>query len=76
MNKFAEISKFFKSEYSLNRDGLEELFSLFEIRAYKKGDLLITAQSKEKQLRFLNKGIVRFDEEKEILVEFKFRKRD
>lgn len=73
MNKFAEISKFFKSEYSLNQDGLEELFSLFEIRAYKKGDLLITAQSKEKQLRFLNKGIVReyyLSSEKEININF------
>ena len=73
MNDFTEISKFFKSEYSLNRDGLEELFSLFEIREHKKGNLLIKAQSKEKQLRFLNKGIVReyySSPEKEININF------
>ncbi|WP_339840881.1 Crp/Fnr family transcriptional regulator [uncultured Maribacter sp.] len=73
MNSFTEISKFFKSEYSLNQDGLEELFSLFEVREHKKGSLLIQAQSKEKQLRFLNRGIVReyySNQEKEININF------
>lgn len=73
MTKFSEISKFFKSEYSLNQDGLDELFSLFKIREYKKGSLLISAQTKEKQLRFLNKGIVReyySNQEKEININF------
>lgn len=73
MNKFAEISYFFSSEYSLNHDGLEELFSLLEIREHKKGDRIIKAQSKEKQLRFLNKGIVReyySSPEKEININF------
>ncbi|MHA7060300.1 Crp/Fnr family transcriptional regulator [Aquimarina sp. M1] len=73
MTKFSEISKFFKSEYSLNQDGLDELFSLFKIREYQKGSLLILAQNKEKQLRFLNKGIVReyySNEEKEININF------
>lgn len=73
MNNFAEISKFFKSEYSLNQDGLEELFSLFEIKKHKKGSLLIKAQTKEKQLRFLNKGIVReyySNQEKEVNINF------
>ncbi|TMM53177.1 Crp/Fnr family transcriptional regulator [Maribacter algarum] len=73
MNNFAEISKFFKSEYSLNQDGLAELFSLFEINEHKKGSLLIKAQTKEKQLRFLNKGIVReyySNQEKEININF------
>lgn len=73
MTRFSEISKFFKSEYSLNQDGLDELFSLFEIKEYKKGDLLIKDQTKEKQLRFLNKGIVReyySNTEKEININF------
>ena len=73
MTKYSEISKFFKSEYSLNQDGLDELFSLFKIREYQKGSLLILAQNKEKQLRFLNKGIVReyySNEEKEININF------
>ncbi|MGB1268543.1 MAG: Crp/Fnr family transcriptional regulator [Flavobacteriaceae bacterium] len=73
MNHFNEISKFFKSEYSLNEDGLKELFSLFEIRKHKKGSLLIQTQSKEIQLRFLNEGIVReyySTQEKEININF------
>ncbi|SOE23783.1 cAMP-binding domain of CRP or a regulatory subunit of cAMP-dependent protein kinases [Spirosomataceae bacterium TFI 002] len=73
MNNFSEIAKFFKAEYSLNQDGLEELFSLFEIKKHTKGSLLIKAQSKEKQLRFLNKGIVReyySNQEKEININF------
>ena len=73
MTNFSEISKFFKSEYSLDRDGLEELFSLFRVRKHKKGSLLIEAQTKEKQLRFLNKGIVReyySNQEKEININF------
>ncbi len=73
MNKFSEISTFFKSEYSLNQDGLEELFLLIVVREHKKGHQLIKAHSKEKQLRFLNKGIVReyySSAEKEININF------
>ena len=59
MINFTEISKFFKSEYPLNQHGLEELFSLSKFKNIKKGSVLIHAQPKRKQLRFLNKGIVR-----------------
>ena len=72
-DNFTEIYKFFKSEYSLNQDGLEELFSLFEIKKHKKGSLLIQSQAKEKQLRFLNKGMVReyySNHKKEININF------
>ncbi|WP_033960479.1 Crp/Fnr family transcriptional regulator [Psychroserpens jangbogonensis] len=70
---FSEISEFFKTEYPLNQHGLEELFSLFKIEDYKKGSLLLQAETKEKQLRFLNKGIVReyySNEEKEMNINF------
>lgn len=73
MTNFTEVSKFFKSEYPLNQHGLEELFSLFKIQKHKKGSVLIQAQTREKQLRFLNKGIVReyySNEEKEININF------
>lgn len=73
MTTFLEISKFFKTEYPLNQHGLEELFSLFKIEKYSKGSLLLQANTKEKQLRFLNKGIVReyySNEEKEININF------
>ena len=59
MTKFKEISKFFETEYPLNKDGIKELFSLFEIKAFKKGTLILKANELENQLRFLNNGIVR-----------------
>jgi len=73
MTTFIEISKFFETEYPLNQHGLEELFSLFKIEKYNKGSLLLRAKTKEKQLRFLNKGIVRefySNEEKEMNINF------
>ncbi|TDQ29986.1 Crp/Fnr family transcriptional regulator [Tenacibaculum caenipelagi] len=73
MTKFAEISKFFKTEFPLNQHGLDELFSLFKTEKYAKGSILLKADTKEKKLRFLNKGIVReyyANEEKEININF------
>jgi len=54
-----EIAKFFETEYPLNQEGLKELLSLFKVRVYKKGSLILKANEEEKQLRFLNRGIVR-----------------
>jgi CRP-like cAMP-binding protein len=59
MTDFTEIHKFFETEFPLNQHGLEELFSLFKVTSYKKGSVLLHAGTKEKQLRFLNNGIVR-----------------
>ncbi|WP_439880071.1 Crp/Fnr family transcriptional regulator [Pontibacter sp. MBLB2868] len=73
MSTFTEISKFFRTEYPLNQHGLEELFSLFKVGKHKKGSLLLQANTKEKQLRFLNKGIVReyySNEGKEVNINF------
>lgn len=54
-----EISKFFETEYPLNKDGLKELLSLFKTQTIKKGNQILTANTEEKQLRFLNHGIIR-----------------
>lgn len=54
-----EISRFFETEYPLNHQGLEELLSLFKVDSYQKGSILLKAGEQEKQLRFLNKGIIR-----------------
>ena len=73
MTKFSEISNFFKTEFPLNQHGLDELFSLFKVEKHAKGSILLKADSKEKKLRFLNKGIVReyyANEEKEININF------
>ena len=73
MTDFNEISKFFETEFPLNQQGLSELFSLFTVQKHKKGSILLQAQTIEKQLRFLNKGIIReyySNREKEININF------
>lgn len=73
MANFAHISTFFETEYPLNQHELEEFFSLFNVEKHKKGSLLLKSQTKEKQLRFLNKGVVReyySNKEKEININF------
>lgn len=54
-----EISNFFETEYPLNQEGLKELLSLFKVRLYKKENLILKPGEEEKQLRFLNSGIIR-----------------
>jgi len=54
-----EISTFFETEYPLNKDGLRKLLSLFKLEKIKKGTQILNAGTKEKKLRFLNKGVVR-----------------
>lgn len=73
MKPFSEISKFFETEFPLNRHGLDELFTLFKIEKHTKGTVLLQENSKEKQLRFLNNGIVReyyANQEREININF------
>lgn len=73
MEQFTEISKFFKTEFPLNQHGLDELFSLFKVEKHAKGSILLQENSKEKQLRFLNNGIVReyyANKEREINIYF------
>ena len=59
MMKFLEISKFFETEYPLNKEGLQELFNAFSVKSSKKGSTILQIGRYENQLRFLNKGIVR-----------------
>lgn len=54
-----EISLFFETEYPLNKDGLRKLLSLFKLEKIKKGTQILNAGTKEKKIRFLNKGVVR-----------------
>lgn len=73
MEKFTEITHFFETEYPLNKHGLEELFSLFKVEKFTKGNLLLASNTTEQKLRFLNKGIVReyyANEDKEININF------
>ena len=71
--EFSEISKFFDTEYPLNKEGLTEMFSLFKKRTFKKGSRILEAGKEEKQLRFLNRGVIRefyTSSEKEININF------
>lgn len=73
MTNFTEISKFFETEFPLNKEGLKELFSLFKTESHKKGALILKENTIEKQLRFLNTGIVRefyTTDEKDININF------
>ncbi|NQX92065.1 MAG: Crp/Fnr family transcriptional regulator [Flavobacteriales bacterium] len=54
-----EISKFFETEYPLNQEGLKELLSLFRPKKFAKGSRLLEAGSTEKELRFMNSGVIR-----------------
>lgn len=54
-----EISKFFETEYPLNKEGLQELLHLFQLKHYNKGDIVLRSGAEETQLRFLNKGMLR-----------------
>lgn len=73
MTNFSEISKFFETEFPLNKDGLKELFSLFKTEKFEKGNVILKSESIERQLRFLNNGIIReyySTEEKDININF------
>ncbi len=73
MTNFSEISKFFETEFPLNKDGLKELFSLFKTENFEKGNVILKSDSVERQLRFLNNGIIReyyATEEKDININF------
>ena len=59
MTDFTEISKFFDTEYPLNKEGLQELFNAFKAKKIRKGTTILHTGKSENQLRFLNKGIVR-----------------
>ncbi|AUC16046.1 cAMP-binding protein [Tenacibaculum sp. SZ-18] len=56
---YDKVSKFFETEYPLNQHGIDELLSLFKKKYLKKGEILLKAKTTEKELRFLNSGIVR-----------------
>jgi CRP-like cAMP-binding protein len=73
MTRFAKISRFFETEFPLNKDGLKELYSLFKTKSYNKNQIILKGNTIEKQLRFLNKGIVReyySTDEKDININF------
>ena len=54
-----KLATFFATDFPLNKEGIEELLSSFKSKFFPKKSMLIRAGETEKQLRFLETGIVR-----------------
>jgi len=54
-----KLANFFKTDYPLNKEGVEELLASFETVYYKKNSLLLKSGQVEQKLKFLEKGVVR-----------------
>lgn len=59
MSSKEKLHAFFKTDYPLNKEGLNELFSSFVLKKASRGAFLIQEGRKEHSLRFLNHGIIR-----------------
>ena len=59
MNHREQIASFFETDFPLNRDGVEELISLFQVREFSKHALILQKDEFDNKLRFINKGVVR-----------------
>jgi CRP-like cAMP-binding protein len=59
MKSKIQISKFFKTDFPLNQEGVEDLIDSFEVKEYPKNSLILKKGQVEKSLRFINQGIVR-----------------
>ena len=69
----AKKSRFFESEFPLNKDVLNELYALCKTELYKKKEIILRENTVERQLRFLDEGIVReyySTDEKEVNINF------
>ena len=58
-SEFNEISQFIEATYPLNKNGLRELLELFNVNIFKKGSQVLKTNQTEKQLRFLNNGVIK-----------------
>lgn len=54
-----QIALFFKTDFPLNKEGVEELISLFKMKKYPKNTFLLQEDDFERKLRFVNKGVIR-----------------
>ncbi|MCE1188338.1 MAG: Crp/Fnr family transcriptional regulator [Ignavibacteria bacterium] len=49
----------FTTDFPLNKDGLDELYSSLTYRIFPKNSLLLSAGEREQELRFINNGCIR-----------------
>ncbi|GAB4395438.1 MAG: Crp/Fnr family transcriptional regulator [Microscillaceae bacterium] len=59
MFKPDKLLLFFSNEFPFNKEGLELFIASFELKIFKKNELILENGIPEKQLRFLDEGIVR-----------------
>ncbi len=59
MDEPDKLSLFFSAEFPFNKEGLEEFIGTFKTKQYKKGDFILKNGETEKELHFLDIGIVR-----------------
>ncbi|PWJ41054.1 Crp/Fnr family transcriptional regulator [Sediminitomix flava] len=59
MANSAKLRAFFETDFPLNKEGLEELFTAFQTEIYTKNELILRNGDSERQLRFLNSGNIR-----------------
>ena len=59
MNPEDKIFNFFTTKFPFNRDGLEEFIDAFTTKKYSKEAVIMHEDQKEKELRFLEGGIIR-----------------
>lgn len=59
MTETDKLSLFFSNEFPFNKEGLKEFVNSFVIKSHKKGEIILQNGISEKELRFLDKGIIR-----------------
>lgn len=59
MHEIDKLSLFFKTEFPLNKEGLEDFVSTFVCKSYQKGEVILRHGDTENELRFLDNGIIR-----------------
>ena len=73
MKNKEQIARFFETDFPLNKEGVNELISLFKVKEYPKNTFLLQEGDSENSLRFINKGVIREfyrSENKEININF------
>ena len=59
MNNKEQIALFFKTDFPLNKEGIEELIDAFKVKEYPKNTFLLEENAYENTLRFVNNGTIR-----------------
>lgn len=59
MTEKDKLSLFFSNEFPFNKEGLEEFINSFASKHYSKGHILLKNGKTEKELRFLDEGVIR-----------------